>query len=520
MGYELYNEGRVVGLSAYEIYVRQHMSVDPSNPPATEREWLASTLASGESMILKVEKAPYHANDEIWMYEVRLPSGTHLGAANTITGAFFHGDCEFYGAWATKVTDYGEMLANDETSSPTGTTTNMSYLPTRDINRWTDEERSRLLQYGKILDGIIVQPGTWFDASSQPPQKDLAPNLSDYARIRLQIRGPIDTDFSILLTGFVLKAVLLGTAGLDGSVGTENPEDGDFLGPMQFPWAAKINFTIPASYMAYYGSPNYNRTLPLGDEVKTVNETPAIDMQTTRPETYYEKQFQDAREPIDVQSFTKTGEGSSVLTVFQRNEKFPPALWGTFLDETGTHYLNPLDNVAPGTIKLIPNGSAEELAEYEKSFPGTVAMGKTDDGKVYVLDNNREIAIVGGLTIQDAPYDSHISSDRKAKIVITQSGGDKSVLISLSNDLSGKAYTISKLPSQHLSPENDEVVWSALLECLANDRGLDILGSEMKAVKHGLPRNYIQFPNGLRLYCCDKAPTDTDIPVGSLGIGW
>lgn len=34
---ELYNEGRVVGLSAYEIYVKQHQAEDPSVPPEIGR---------------------------------------------------------------------------------------------------------------------------------------------------------------------------------------------------------------------------------------------------------------------------------------------------------------------------------------------------------------------------------------------------------------------------------------------------------------------------------------------------
>ena len=51
---EIWNEGRVTGLSAYEIYVKQHLVEDPANPPATEREWLSASIAMGSSMLLKV----------------------------------------------------------------------------------------------------------------------------------------------------------------------------------------------------------------------------------------------------------------------------------------------------------------------------------------------------------------------------------------------------------------------------------------------------------------------------------
>lgn len=32
--------------------------------------------------------------------------------------------------------------------------------------------------------------------------------------------------------------------------------------------------------------------------------------------------------------------------------------------------------------------------------------------------------------------------------------------------------------------------------------------------------DYIQIPNGLRLYISSTAPTDADIPDGSVGLGW
>ena len=51
----IYNEGRVVGYSAYEVYVRHCLSEDPTIEPASETEWLASSLAFGASLLLKVQ---------------------------------------------------------------------------------------------------------------------------------------------------------------------------------------------------------------------------------------------------------------------------------------------------------------------------------------------------------------------------------------------------------------------------------------------------------------------------------
>ena len=70
------------------------------------------------------------------------------------------------------------------------------------------------------------------------------------------------------------------------------------------------------------------------------------------------------------------------------------------------------------------------------------------------------------------------------------------------------------------TPSSSNINWSYLLDALANNRSIDILGDNLKAVKAGLPRNYVQFPNGLRLYISNTEPTDNDVPVGSIGIGW
>ena len=100
---EIFNEGRVVGLSAYEVYVRHHMEEygdDPDNPPASEREWLASSISLGTSILLKItpETANYSESctvtggdlkeGEYWGIEITLPTKSRLCAANTIIAAY------------------------------------------------------------------------------------------------------------------------------------------------------------------------------------------------------------------------------------------------------------------------------------------------------------------------------------------------------------------------------------------------------------------------------------------------
>lgn len=518
---ELYNEGRVVGQSAYEIYVRQHLSIDPTNPPASEREWLASTIAMGESMILRIPVDTSHGKEEIWMYEAQFPSDTRLCAANTIVASFFKGEAEYTNNWATRVTSYGEMIANNATSSPEGTVHHGVKIPTEDVSRWTDSQRKQLMNYGKILDGIVLQSGQWIDSEATPPQKDLVVNLADYPRIRIQIRGKITEAFSIILTGFTIRAVLSGVVGLDGSTNTAYPEDGDFLGPAQFPWAAKVVFSMPSAYIAYFGCPNYLRQLPKGSTAEYVNAITVIDMDTCDPSTYYRYNTPEAAIPNYVETFTSTGDGTAVLATYQRSSLFPPALYGTRVYSEGENDLYPIDVAAPGTVKMFENASEELMREYQETYPGAFAMNKTDDGKIQVLDKNGSIAPVGDIEVQDLNYSNSVASDKKAKALRTEIGEDVGLSLSMSDGTTGSQYAISNPPSSTLTPSNSNIFWAMLLEALANNKSIDILGDNMKALKSGLPGNYIQFPNGLRLYISSKAPTPTpDIPVGSIGIGW
>lgn len=541
----LYNEGRVVGYSAYELYVKQQQSIDPDTPPASERQWLASTIAMGSSMLLRINADTDHESGEEWMLEIPFPheanKTTMLCAANTIVASFFKGDATYLddssgvGGWAQRITDYGDLISNTAQSSPNGQVGPTGTVPNQTLDKWSQKEKNELSQYLKIVDGIVIQPGTWSDGQNQPPQKDFKPDLGSYPRLRILFKGPIETQFQILLTGFTIRTVVKGVTGLDGSTSTSNPQDGDFLGPGQFPWAAKIMFSIPSSYISYFASNVYKRELPSGSESLTVDDTSVIDMKTTKPETYYETNYPDARVLINVAEYSSLGDGTAVLTIYQKKDKYPPALYGTFVDSEGQNYLNPIDVVAPGTIKMFENATEEELKDYEDTFDGTFGMNKNDDGTIGVLDKNDNLVPAADVTVQDVTYTNPGGSSVKAKKVITKTGTKQAQSISISGDVAGNQYTVGSDSSsastvgntstilgalQKVVPDSSNITWAALLEALANNKSIDILGDNLKYVKAGLPRNYIQFPNGLRLYISSTEPPDKDVPVGSIGIGW
>lgn len=533
---QLYNLGRVTGLSSYEIYVKQHDAVAPNEDPATEREWLASMMGMGSSMILKIPKDVSHREDENWVYEVQFPSTTKLCAASTIIANFFRGSGRYSGSspWADGVSDYGDLISNTSSSSPSGNVGPSGIVPAKTIDDWTKEEKDKVEQYMKIIDGIVIQPGNWVDSTKKPPQKNLEPNLSSYPRIRLHMRGKIESDFEILLSGFMIKTVVVGQSGVDTSTDTENPDDGDFLGPSTFPWASKINFYVPSSYINYFMGQAYKRKLPTTAASRVVDDTAVIDMKTTQPETYYLTNHPDARVPVTVDDYTTLGDGTAVLTVYQKKSKYPPAIWGTYVDSKGTNQLNPLDVVAPGTVKVFPNGTAEDLKEYESTFPGTIGMTTTDDGKIEILDKDKNLVPAAEVTIKNINHPT-LAGGSTAKMVQTQTGKDKALTLSVSEGLTGvqkpissdgaKTATVGNTSANvgnqaKISPDTGNINFGMILEAFANDKSIDILGQNLKILKAGLSNNYIQFPNGLRLYISPTQPPTSGVPVGSIGIGW
>ena len=531
---EIYSLGRVAGFSAYELYVRQNEYEDPGSIPASEREWLASTIAMGSSMLCRIEADMSHDPEDDWVLEVPFPENTRLGAANTIVGSFFRGEAEYYNGWAQRVTDYGELVCNTAENHPDAEVTNASNMPIQDVTNWPTELKEELAQYLKIVDGVVLQPGRWPDSENKPPEKDFLPNLGEVPVLRLHIKGRIERDFQVLLTGFTIRTVVRGVVGLDGCTASPAPEDGDFLGPGQYPWANKVIFTVPTSYVAYFVAGAYKRQLPSGAAERRVDDTVVVDMKTTQPETYYESRNSDSRVPVNVTEFSTLGDGTCVFTIYQKSPNYPPVLWGTYVDSEGQNYLNPVDIAAPGTIKMFRNSGQSDLQSYQNTYPGTTGFATHSDDTLNMLDDSNREVPVARTDIEYFRYNSLENTGPTATALKTTTGSIEHKALSLEN-INGNDYTVSSdnrrnktigntsfdVGSQtKYTPSSSNINWSYLLDALANNRSIDILGDNLKAVKAGLPRNYVQFPNGLRLYISGTEPTDNDVPIGSIGIGW
>jgi len=373
----LYNEGRICGYSAYEIFLQQ--GGDPEIP---EKHWLASTIAMGSSMLLRVgaDSAANISGGDIEGFHFRdipLPLNTNLCAANTVIGSFFSGSGQTPSGitaestyWADRVTDYGALISNTGVSSPSGTN-----APVQNPLSWSSERQNQLKEYVKIVDGIIIQPGDWSDNSpNKPPEKKLEPAFNKSPafgkppKLRLLFNRKITQPFWILLTGFTVSGVIKGTSWANSSVST-HPQDGDFLGPAVFPWSSKVIFSMPSAYASLFMTGKYARKLPKTAAAETVKSDPVIDMTKTNPKTFYENHYQDAKADIEVTAINSAGEDLAVLTVYQRDALLPPALFGSKVSENGVQSIYPIDTAAPGTLKLYHGDNGVKAKNLEDNTP-------------------------------------------------------------------------------------------------------------------------------------------------------
>lgn len=239
----IYNEGRVVGLSAYELYLRQLLSLNPEATPMTEREWLTNTLSNNTSMILRIP-----ANTTKGVHDYVLPQGSNLAACCQIFGSMFQGDVTLDESeyWATSVTDFGDSISNDDQRSPQ-TPGTPEYVPSKeDPTQENQKLIERAEEFIKIRQMIVLQPGEWQDTSEEieAPAKYLEPDLHASAFVRILLLEETVNDLYILIHGFVDKVMLMGEVSFPYQGESLRPYDGDFLGPAVFPWSCTVTLII------------------------------------------------------------------------------------------------------------------------------------------------------------------------------------------------------------------------------------------------------------------------------------
>lgn len=185
MAKEIYNEGRVVGLSAYELYLRHHKSsLENSTPPADEAAWLASSLGGGASLVLEVR--PDRTPGD---YVVPLPDNSTLCGASTITCSLFDGDADFdTQGWATRITSYGQLIKFTNEIHPEK---DSNVVP--DGDPWTKLDRQKMVDYLSITDGLVYQPGNW---GAEESQSETGPSAYDWSKESYMITNPTTSAYA------------------------------------------------------------------------------------------------------------------------------------------------------------------------------------------------------------------------------------------------------------------------------------------------------------------------------------
>lgn len=564
---EIYNLGRVVGYSAYELFVKQVLQEDPNKQPPTEKEWLASTVSLGSSMLLKISADNSKDDSKYWTQDIMLPESSSLCAANTIIGSLFFGKgvYENNSKWASRVSDYGLLISNILTSSPSGTVDSSENIPSQISDSLTDSQIQSYAQkidgYSKIIDGIVIQPGNWSTSSNQPPQTTLSPNLAQVPTIRLLIKGKIKEEFEILLTGFTVNGVIAGTSGLDTSTETSSPYNGDFLGPAVFPWASKIVFSTTNAYAHMINTLRYQRKLSTDTSYIAVKDSPIIDMKSINPNEFYEQGLDSWGErktvnlsnnasrymitypsiekiPVSVNVKNMTDDSVAVLATYNKSTDkiFPPALWGGILNKNnGSNKLYPVDIVAPGSVKIFYNsglGNANSWPGYKymQNYPGVFPLEYDIAMQFYsyvhsptVSDISTTRCPIASISTWRPTYKNHSGDEyttvpeglnkfigAKIKTGLNEIGvlalgtvgysGNPFTQYAISTDgsnqktLNGTVYEVGT--QDKLTPAPGNINWATLLEALANDKSIDILGDNLKLFKAGLANGYIQLPTG------------------------
>lgn len=498
---KIYNEGRVVGMSAYEIYLRHQMSEYPDIEPATEREWLASTLGSGYSLIMRIP-----SGTEAGVYDKPLPAGSELCAAGAVTASVFDGQVALDDTrtWATKVIGYGPLISNTETSHPETPGDIKEKVPVG--QPWTEEQRAHLKEYMKIIDGLVYQPGVWEASNDEDgPAMDLKePSLNHTGRVRLNISKKLERDVFIVLTGWVHRAIVAGsTKIMEGALDPIRPWNGDFLGPERFPWAVKVVFTVPTEVMHILNDKGYIRQLVSGQLDKAVVAKPVVDYDSTdirgffgtNDTTSYPNNVADSKIPVNVTELNVTGDGACVIGAYQRKdrrinnltgENYPPIIYGLKATVKGEQEMVPLDVGAPGTVKIFDDKT--KAINYPKIIPNTYSLfHDRTTHSIYLVDGDDTISLdtkmetVNKGSASSPKFTTHITSGKK-----------EVEAVSLLNDKDQRLNTdgtagVINVFETGTSGADQNLSWTTLLAALGLNKMIDLIGAQLRRFRRNLP---------------------------------
>ena len=448
----IYNEGRVVGLSNFELYVRQLLAEDPDAEVPSEREWLAATLANGASMLLKVPSGTPAGYSDF-----KLPNNSKLCAGNTLVATLFFGTADFKNNWATRITSYGDLIINTPSNHPV-TPGQSADVPGDSTTDYTTAQKNLCKEYSKIMWGICFQPGTWTAYGQHNVGMELTPDFTKPAVVRIKFSQAITSDIYILIQGFTDHIVLEGTSSFESTMDTDVPQDGDFLGPESYPWANKIIFIEPSEILQF--KEKYRLTHSI---TGNVDEEPIIDIDLASVSNYYTtNNFINSTKSDSVSDISASPNGVELLGIYPSSSgpRTAPALYSAQISSTGNKTLYPVDVVAPGTVKIFRN---QQLAlNYSVLLKNVFGMYLDSSNSLSMYDEEGNVVSLGSkLEVSTTkPYIAKVST-----------GSAFIKTISLTNAVSGSDLSLDGSAGV---VNTAEITWAILLSCLADNKRITI----------------------------------------------
>jgi len=398
---EIYNEGRVVGYSAEEIFNKLFRALYPNDELPTTKEWLSAGMGMGASFALHINKA----TDDRSIVTYTLPGSSDATNLKGLSGRYL--------IVATPI--FGTVISSDDTK----------WITEFDVEDGTTAYATDVGDYSKILNGVISYS-------------------NDSATIKLLIDGTCNCN--VLFTGFLNKKILktFALSATTEAVGSAYTDIDDF-GNTLTPDISQIFFARP-NYREYFKANVVDTDDTHGSliDISQVNNnsstlSTSASIITPASTTYSNKAGKDNGNIIP-----------NVFSVQQHTngtQKINPAL---YFYNSATGKLEPIDSDAKGAVNIIKRDistSPKETVAQLKSRLANMSAANTD--KIFLgawTDDSGKILNIwlpDGTPIVNSDAIS-VSAGSGISVVQTIDPNDNSVDYNISANLSaGTGITIT-----------------------------------------------------------------------------
>ena len=333
---EIYNEGRVVGYSAEEIFNKLFRALYPNDELPTTKEWLSAGMGMGASFALHINKT----TDDRSIVTYTLPGGSDATNLKGLSGRYL----------IVAAPIFGTVVSSDDTK----------WITEFDVEDGTAAYATDVGDYSKILNGVISYG-------------------NDSATIKLLIDGTCNCN--VLFTGFLNKKILktFALSATTEAVGSTYTDIDDF-GNTLTPDISQIFFARP-NYREYFKANVVDTDDTHGSliDISQVNNnsstlSTSASIITPTSTTYSNKAGKDNGNIIP-----------NVFSVQQHTngtQKINPSL---YFYNSATGQLEPIDSDAKGAVNIIKRDISTSPKETVAQLKARLAnMSAANPDKIFL----------------------------------------------------------------------------------------------------------------------------------------